>query len=103
MKIKNAEYGKLEFDNGMTIIGDYCPDCYWNYADFTYLDSWAHDYNFDPDLLKFEKNEYGFSFGDHPSAMFFVPCYSSQSGCYESEVNILFNNKRVFRTDCKLI
>lgn len=103
MRIKKITKEAIIFDNGNTITYDHEQDCCeMNYADFDQLDDLARGYNFKEDL-KFEavKNA-GFRFGDHPSRMFFVPCYSYQTGYYTTEIDIFYNGNKTLHFNCKL-
>ena len=95
MKISKVTDEAIIFDNGSTITFDHSPDCCeWNYADFLQIDDIAKDYNFNENL-KFKPIEgAGFRFGDN-NQMFFVPCYSEQSGYYSYDIDIYYNNEHV--------
>ena len=45
-------------------------------------------FNFPEDLI-FEETTYGLRFGDGKT-MFFIPCYSVQSGYYSNEIDVLY-------------
>ena len=102
-KIICAEDNLLKFDDGTTIVGDHDQDCCeYNYADFAQLDDIAKNYDFDTSKLMFESIDgSGFRFGDHPSRMFFVPCYSDQNGYYTDEIEIFLNRERKLVFDCE--
>ena len=44
----------------------------------------------------------GFLFGVE-SRKFFITSYSVQNGCYKSDIEVYFNNKRVLEVDCEMI
>lgn len=92
-KIVNIEENRIEFSDGTVIHCDHKEEgCEYNYADFLQLDDLARNYNFDTPSLKFEAVEdSGFRFGDSPCRMFFVPCYSCQSGYYSSDIDVYLN------------
>lgn len=103
MKIKQCTELFIVFDNGNTITFHHEPDCCEsNYADFKQLDDLAKETEFDEDL-KFESVPLsGFRFGNE-GKMFFVPCYSWQNGYYSSDIDILYNGKRVLNLFCKMV
>lgn len=92
-KIINIEENCIEFSDGTVIHCDHKEEgCEYNYADFPQLDDLARNYNFDTSSLRFEAVEdSGFRFGDSPFKMFFVPCYSCQSGYYSSDIDVYLN------------
>lgn len=92
--VKITEYS-IEFDNGKSIeFNHYADCCEDNYADFKQLDSLAREVDFNEPLV-FESSLYGFRFGNPPINMFFVPCYSVQSGYYSNELDIWYDDKEV--------
>ena len=101
MKIKEANEDMILFDNGYKIQ---CESkaicCAWNYADFEQIDDIAMLYDFDEDIIFEAVDFYGFRFGDK-RGMFFVPCYSEQNGYYSSEIEIIFNGKKVLNLECE--
>ena len=103
MKIKRVTENEIVFDNGNLITYDHeqeCCEC--NYADFSTLNEsniyYGHD--FDTELqFEFIEDE-GFTFGDE-IAKIFIPCYSDQNGYYSTEIEILYNGKRVLCGFCE--
>lgn len=96
MRIKEITDERITFDNGNYIAFNHeADDTEWNYADFIYLQDEAEIMNFDfPEELEFEiVNESGFRFGS-AYRKFFVPCYSSQSGYYSSDIDIYYNTEK---------
>lgn len=79
------------FSNGSYIsCGHLNQDCCENnYADFEQIEKEALNVSFTLPLT-FEKVTSGFRFGNPPQKMFFIPCYSEQSGYYDETVNIFF-------------
>lgn len=103
MKIKSVTDAGIVFDNGDTIRYFHDQDCCEsNYADFEQLDDIARNYEFKGKLTFEAVPKAGFRFGDHPSRMFFVPCYSVQNGYYSTDVDILYNGETVLDLECKL-
>ena len=102
MKIKEVNDEHILFDNGSKITFEYEQECCEkNYADFKQLETIATFLNFE-EPLDFEFTEgSGFRFGNKPSKMFFVPCYSEQNGYYSSEIEIHYNGKIVLKFDCE--
>lgn len=102
-KITHIEENELRFSNGTIIHCDHCQDCCeYNYADFNALDDLARNYDFDTSKLTFHAvNEAGFSFGDHPQRMFFVPCYSEQNGYYTTDIDVYLNGKKQASLQCE--
>ena len=102
MKITKVTDDGIYFDNGNYILD--CHDvmcCEYNYADYSQLEEIALETEFDEELI-FEEVKYeGFRFGNE-GKMFFVPCYSEQNGYYSSDVNILYNGKKVLVVDAPL-
>ena len=81
----------LHFTDGSTITTFHAQDCCeWNYADFDQIDDIAPTFDFDMDNLVFEKVNGGFRFGNLPSKMVFVPCYSCQNGYYSTDISIQY-------------
>ena len=102
MRIKKITEKAIIFDNGNTITYDHEQECCeMNYADFDQLDDLTRSYNFKEDLKFEEVEDAGFRFGDHPSCMFFVPCYSDQNGYYSTKIDIYYNGKRSLHFDCE--
>lgn len=97
MKIVKVDYESIVFDNGSKITFEHDQDCCeWNYADFKQIEDEALEFNFNENL-DFEKVEgSGFTFGNEGVRMFFIPCYSEQNGYYSSDIDIFFNDKKVF-------
>lgn len=104
-KIIKLEENLIRFDDGTTITADHCQDCCeCNYADCKQVDDIAKYTDFDTTNLEFEAVEgSGFRFGNKPAKMFFVPCYSDQSGYYSSDVNIYLNGELCLNIECKMI
>ena len=96
IKIKTVEEELLVFDDETTIRTSHLRDCCeYNYADFTALENTpAMDATFRHPLV-FEKCEHGFRFGNKGN-MFFVPCYSVQSGYYSFKVDVYYDDEQVF-------
>lgn len=96
----------ITFSDGSTISCCHSPDCCeYNYADFEQLDDIARNTEFDTDNMVFKDEcttDYGFLFGNEPTKMFFIPCYSEQSGYYSSDVNICYNDVQVLNTECEI-
>ena len=83
------------FDNGSVLEYNYLQDCCENnYADFKQVDDIALEQTFTLPL-DFEETGYGFTFGNKPNKMFFIPCYSEQNGYYSPAVDIYFDDKKV--------
>lgn len=96
MKIKEVTEDEIVFDNEMTISFEHENECCeWNYADFKQIEPLAMGYEFDEELI-FEDADYGFRFGDK-NQMFFIPCYSDQTGWYSPYVDIYFNDELVLK------
>jgi hypothetical protein len=101
MKIKSVKQEELVFDNGYTITSDHeCDCCEHNYADFPQIDDIAMATDFDPDLEFESVDGAGFRFGNK-GKMFFVPCYSEQSGYYSAEVDIYYNDEAVLHFEAE--
>lgn len=101
MKIKEVTDNHILFDNGTEITYDHEQDCCeGNYADFTQLDSVARDYEYNETLIFKAIDKAGFMFGDN-GRLFFVPCYSEQSGYYTDEIDIFVNGEMVLSFDCE--
>lgn len=103
MKIVNVTDEFIEFEDGSKITYDHDQDCCeYNYAQFDALDDIALNTDFDLDELAFQAIDgSGFRFGNLPSKMFFVPCYSFQNGYYSSDIDIYFNSEKVLNFGCK--
>jgi hypothetical protein len=105
-KIIILEENLIRFDDGTTITANYdeADCCVNNYADCEQIDDIARNTDFDTANLVFEEVEgLGFRFGNAPTKMFFVPCYSDQSGCYSSEVNIYLNGELCLNVECEMV
>ena len=104
-KIVQADENLILFSDGTEITGSHEQDCCeYNYADCGQLDDISLNTEFDSSNLVFEAIEdSGFRFGNAPSKMFFVPCYSSQNGYYSSDVEIRLNSIAIFSVDCPII
>ena len=102
MKISKVTVEEIIFDNGNKITFDHCPDCCeYNYADFEQIEDMALDYEFDENLIFEAVEDAGFRFGDK-GMMFFIPCYSKQSGYYSSDIQIYYNQRKVLDFDAKM-
>lgn len=102
MKISKVTVEAIIFDNGNEITFDHCPDCCeYNYADFEQIEDMALDYEFDENLIFEAVEDAGFRFGDK-GMMFFIPCYSEQSGYYSSDIQIYYNQRQVLDFDAKM-
>lgn len=104
MKIKRVTENEIVFDNGNLITYFHDQDCCeCNYADFTVLTKGTIyiDHDFDPNLqFEFIEDE-GFTFGDEVAKLF-IPCYSDQNGYYSTDIEILYNGKRVLYGYCMM-
>lgn len=102
-KITQIEDNELRFSDGTIIHCDHCQDCCeYNYADFNALDDLARNYDFDTSKLTFHAVDgVGFSFGDHPQRMFFVPCYSEQNGYYSDDIEVYLNGEHQAHLQCE--
>lgn len=97
MRIKEVTDEYILFDNYSRIWFDHKRECCEdNFADFEQLETGAFDEDFSEDLI-FEENEYGFRFGSKSTPMYFVPCYSDQSGYYTDEIDIYYNRDIVIK------
>lgn len=92
------------FSDGSKIKFDHRPDCCENnYADFSQLDDIARTTDFDTSNMIFEAvPNSGFRFGN-TGKMFFVPCYSEQSGFYSDNIDIYYNADLVLSFNCEEI
>lgn len=104
-KIVEVEENLIRFSDGTEITGYHEQDCCEdNYADCGQLDDIALNTEFDTSNLVFEEVEgSGFRFGNAPSKMFFVPCYSSQNGYYSSDIEIRLNGEQMLYMECPMI
>ena len=107
MKITEITEERLYFDNGAYLSYDHYQDCCeWNYADFKQIEEEAYNFDF-PEDLDFEVVEgVGFRFGKKGVRMFFIPCYSVQSGYYSTEISIIYKHpliESVFSLNCEEI
>ena len=101
MKIVLINESCILFNDGSQITFDHEQDCCEeNYADFKQLDSLARNYDYKFPLRFVPVDDYGFLFGDD-ERLFFVPCYSKQSGYYTRELNIYFNGKCVIEINAE--
>jgi len=99
--VKIDEYG-ITFDNGSKITCDHEQEGGEdNFADFEQVDDLARDYNFEPEIKFEEVKNAGFRFGDS-RRMFFIPCYSVQSGYYCSAVDIYMDGEHVLNALAEL-
>ena len=89
------------FENGTTISYIHDGDCETNYADFSQLDDLAKATTYNTSTLIFEELETGFRFGNPHGYLFYVPCYSIQTGYYSYNVDIYLNDKEVLSCKCK--
>ncbi len=103
IKITEITSEHILFSDGSEITCNHYPECCeYNYADFEQLDDIARETEFALPL-EFERLEgYGFRFGHYPQ-MFFVPCYSEQSGYYSSDVDILYRGDYVLTVESEII
>lgn len=102
MKIEKVNECGIYFDNGNYILDSHdVMYCEYNYADYEQLEELALETEFDEELIFEEVKREGFRFGNE-GKMFFVPCYSVQNGYYSSDVNILYNGKKVLEVDAPL-
>ena len=65
------------------------------------MEKLAYEVDFDEELDFEAVRDAGFRFGNLPAKMFFVPCYSEQSGCYSIDLDIYFNGKKVIGVECE--
>lgn len=102
MKIKSIDHQSITFTDGQTITHEHDQDCCeTNYADFSNAKDEIGDYDFESPLLFEAVKDYGFRFGDSRT-MFSIPCYSCQNGYYSSDVDILYNGKKVLNVYCQV-
>ena len=103
MRIVSVNDEHIEFEDGRKITFNHEQDwCEYNYAQFDALDDIALDTDFDLDNLAFEPVDHaGFRFGNSPNKMFFVPCYSEQSGYYTDEIDIYFDGVCRLTLECE--
>lgn len=92
----------IRFDDGSCITYDHRKDCCEdNYADFSQIEGYALDFDFDTENMKFKAvDEAGFRFGN-PPMMFFVPCYSEQNGYYSDDIDIYWGGEHVLNFVCE--
>lgn len=90
--ISNVTDEAIIFSDGSTITFDHEQEyCEWNYADFSQIEDEARIHKFLLPL-RFEAVENaGFRFGDC-RRMYFIPCYSEQTGFYTDEIDIYYTN-----------
>lgn len=101
-KIKSVTAEYILFEDG-TKISDLHYQEYdeHNFADFKKLDAAAREYVFDTDALVFKAvGRAGFKFGNQGN-MFFIPCYSRQTGEYSTELIICKNGEFVLWFNCE--
>lgn len=102
MRIIKVTDDCIRFSNGFEITCYFEQECSEsNYADFSQLEdsAWACEF---PEVLTFEKVEgSGFRFGGEGTPMFFIPCYSYQNGYYCSNIDIYYNETKVFSLPCE--
>lgn len=103
----DKELQRIDFDNGNYI--EFFHDkncCERNYADLEQIEDAALHFRFPEDLIFEEVTPYGFRFGNGKT-MFFIPCYSVQSGYYSNEIEMLyFTNKgycKQIKFHCEII
>ena len=102
MKILEVTDLRITFDNGSEITFDHVPDCCeYNYAAFKQIEERALEIEFDEKLIFEAVEGCGFRFGSEGTEMFFIPCYSDQNGYYSSDIDILYNNKKVLNFECE--
>lgn len=96
MKIQKITDEAIVFDNGSQITFDHDQDCCeYNYADFEQIDDICRKTEFTEPLYFEAVDGSGFRFGNPPSKMFFIPCYSEQNGYYTDEIDIYFDGSKV--------
>lgn len=102
-KIVELYENLIKFDDGTTITAFHARDCCeHNYADCEQLDDIARNTDFDTSKLEIDiLQDQGFRFGNKPSKMFFVPCYSEQNGYYSTDLNIFINGRMVGTLECE--
>lgn len=94
----------ITFDNGYEITFDHVRDCCeYNYAAFKQIEERALEVEFDDNLIFEAVEGCGFRFGSEGVEMFFIPCYSEQNGYYSSDLDILYNNKKVLNFECEKV
>ena len=103
MKITEVTEDYILFDDDSRISYYHDQDCCEdNYADFKSLEERAYKVDF-KEPLEFEPTPYGFRFGNKPSLMFFIPCYSVQNGYYSPDLEILYKGQTVIESlECNL-
>ena len=102
MKIVKVTDSEIVFDNGSEITFSHVQDCCeYNYAAFKQIEERALEIEFDEKLIFEAVEGYGFRFGSEGTEMFFIPCYSDQNGYYSSDIDILYNNKKVLNFECE--
>ena len=102
MRISEVTDLRITFDNGYEITFDHVPDCCeYNYAAFKQIEERALEVEFDEKLVFEDIDGCGFRFGSEGTEMFFIPCYSDQNGFYSSDLDILYNNKKVLNFECE--
>ena len=102
MKILEVTDLRITFDNGSEITFDHVQDfCEYNYAAFKQIEERALEIEFDEKLIFEAVEGCGFRFGSEGTEMFFIPCYSDQNGYYSSDIDILYNNKKVLNFECE--
>ena len=72
-----------------------------NYAKFKDLDENAFKHEFSGKLV-FKKEHNGFIFGDRRE-MFYVPCFSEQSGFYNRSIDIFYDNEKKLKVTGKWV
>ena len=104
MQIKEVTELSVTFDNGYEITFDHVPYsdcCEYNYAAFKQIEERALEIEFDEKLIFEAVEGCGFRFGSEGTEMFFIPCSSDQNGYYSSDIDILYNNKKVLNFECE--
>lgn len=102
MKIAKITSDFVLFNNGSKITFNHEQDCCENnYADFKQIEEAAMECEFPENLIFEMVDGSGFRFGGVGTYMFFVPCYSDQSGYYSSDIDIYFNGKKVLNFECE--
>lgn len=102
MRISEVTDLRITFDNGYEITFEHVQDCCeYNYAAFKQIEERALEVEFDEKLVFEDIDGCGFRFGSEGKEMFFIPCYSEQNGFYSSDLDILYNNKKVLNFECE--
>lgn len=101
MKIKSITDRMITFDNGAKMV-QYCPfENETGYAAFSEIDKEALEFEFRKTIMFDVGYRGGIMFGS-VKRMFFIPCYSKQSGYYSSDIQIYYNQRKVLDFDAKM-